>query len=184
LLLYSSYLPVGVPNWTVKNHQHRAASVMIGYEAGTKAYHAYNPVNKKLVVTRNVLFEEENHGIGAPRNRSNQSLMRYLLLFTVIYMQMIEIQDITSMRIRKTLRLRRHARHQMRRAGAMESKAGTPHRSAAHTLRPEAALRLEARMPQQRKRTTRAQLQKLARPCHARHACHAMHAPLNHVEVH
>jgi hypothetical protein len=33
--------------------------VMIGYEAGTKAYRAYNPVNKKLVVTRNVLFEEE-----------------------------------------------------------------------------------------------------------------------------
>jgi hypothetical protein len=26
LLLYSSYLPLGVPNWTVKNHQHRAAS--------------------------------------------------------------------------------------------------------------------------------------------------------------
>jgi hypothetical protein len=33
--------------------------VMIGYEAGTKAYRAYNPVNKKLVVTRDVLFEEE-----------------------------------------------------------------------------------------------------------------------------
>jgi hypothetical protein len=32
---------------------------MIGYEAGTKAYRAYNPVNKKLVVTRDVLFEEE-----------------------------------------------------------------------------------------------------------------------------
>jgi hypothetical protein len=26
LLLYSSYLPLGVPKWTVKNHQHRAAS--------------------------------------------------------------------------------------------------------------------------------------------------------------
>jgi hypothetical protein len=33
--------------------------VMIGYEAGTKAYRAYNSVNKKLVVTRDVLFEEE-----------------------------------------------------------------------------------------------------------------------------
>jgi hypothetical protein len=33
--------------------------VMIGYEAGTKAYHAYNPVDKKLIVTRDVLFEEE-----------------------------------------------------------------------------------------------------------------------------
>jgi hypothetical protein len=32
--------------------------VMIGYEAGTKAYRAYNLVNKKLVVTRDVLFEE------------------------------------------------------------------------------------------------------------------------------
>jgi hypothetical protein len=26
LLLYSSHLPLGVPNWTVKNHQHRATS--------------------------------------------------------------------------------------------------------------------------------------------------------------
>jgi hypothetical protein len=26
LLLYSSYLPLGIPNWTMKNHQHRAAS--------------------------------------------------------------------------------------------------------------------------------------------------------------
>jgi hypothetical protein len=33
--------------------------VMIGYEAGTKAYRVYNPVNKKLVVTRDVLFKEE-----------------------------------------------------------------------------------------------------------------------------
>jgi hypothetical protein len=33
--------------------------VMIGYEAGTKAYRVCNPVNKKLVVTRDVLFEEE-----------------------------------------------------------------------------------------------------------------------------
>jgi hypothetical protein len=33
--------------------------VMIGYEAGTKAYRAYNPVHKKLVVTRDVIFEEE-----------------------------------------------------------------------------------------------------------------------------
>jgi hypothetical protein len=33
--------------------------VMIGYEAGMKAYRAYNPMNKKLVVTRDVLFEKE-----------------------------------------------------------------------------------------------------------------------------
>jgi hypothetical protein len=33
--------------------------VMIGFEADTKAYRAYNPANKKLVVTCDVLFEEE-----------------------------------------------------------------------------------------------------------------------------
>jgi transposase InsO family protein len=33
--------------------------VMIGYEAGTKTYRAYNPVNKKLVVTREVIFDEK-----------------------------------------------------------------------------------------------------------------------------
>jgi hypothetical protein len=33
--------------------------VMIGYEAGTKAYRAYNPMNKKLVVTRDVIFDEK-----------------------------------------------------------------------------------------------------------------------------
>jgi hypothetical protein len=37
LLLYSSYLPLGVPNWTVKNHQHRAASRLFsGAVAGEK----------------------------------------------------------------------------------------------------------------------------------------------------
>jgi hypothetical protein len=49
---------------TVAGHTNKLADrstpmVMIGYEAGTKAYRAYNPVNKKLVVTREVLFEEE-----------------------------------------------------------------------------------------------------------------------------
>jgi hypothetical protein len=28
LLLYSSYLPLGVPNWTVKSYQHRTASII------------------------------------------------------------------------------------------------------------------------------------------------------------
>jgi hypothetical protein len=40
LLLYSSYLPLGVPNWTVKNYQHRAASatnVVAGGEAEREA---------------------------------------------------------------------------------------------------------------------------------------------------
>jgi hypothetical protein len=34
LLLYPSYLPLGVPNWTVKNHQHSTASVHIISEGG------------------------------------------------------------------------------------------------------------------------------------------------------
>jgi hypothetical protein len=49
---------------TVAGHLSKLADrstpmVMIGYEAGTKAYRAYNPVNKKLVITRDVFFEEE-----------------------------------------------------------------------------------------------------------------------------
>jgi hypothetical protein len=49
---------------TVTGHTSKLADrstpmVMIGYEADTKAYRAYNPVNKKLVVTRDVFFEEE-----------------------------------------------------------------------------------------------------------------------------
>jgi hypothetical protein len=37
LLLCSSYLPLGVPNWTVKNHQHRTASRLFsGAIAGEK----------------------------------------------------------------------------------------------------------------------------------------------------
>jgi hypothetical protein len=35
--MYSSYFPLGVPNWTVKNHQHRAASRLFsGAIAGEK----------------------------------------------------------------------------------------------------------------------------------------------------
>jgi hypothetical protein len=56
--------------------------VMIGYEAGTKTYRAYNPVNKKLVVTRDVLFEEEkswNWSSAEPvQSISNE-------IFTVVY---------------------------------------------------------------------------------------------------
>jgi hypothetical protein len=49
---------------TVAGHTNKLADrstpmVMIEYEAGPRTYRAYNPVNKKLVVTRDVLFEEE-----------------------------------------------------------------------------------------------------------------------------
>jgi hypothetical protein len=49
---------------TVAGHTNKLADrstpmIMIGYEAGTKAYRAYNPVNKKLVVTRDVIFDEK-----------------------------------------------------------------------------------------------------------------------------
>jgi transposase InsO family protein len=48
-----------VAGHTSKLSDRSTPMVMIGYEAGTKAYRAYNPVNKKLVVTRDILFEEE-----------------------------------------------------------------------------------------------------------------------------
>jgi hypothetical protein len=56
--------------------------VMIGYEAGTKAYHAYNPVNRKLVVTRDVIFYEKKSW-----NWSSVELVELILdeIFTIIY---------------------------------------------------------------------------------------------------
>jgi hypothetical protein len=72
---------------TVAEHLSKLADqstpmVMIGYEAGTKAYCAYNPVNKKLVVTRDVLFEEEKSW-----NRSSAEPVEPILneIFTVVY---------------------------------------------------------------------------------------------------
>jgi transposase InsO family protein len=49
---------------TVAGHTNKLADrstpmVMIGYEAGTKAYRPYNSVNKKLIVTRDVFFDEK-----------------------------------------------------------------------------------------------------------------------------
>jgi hypothetical protein len=48
LLLYSSYLSLGVPNWTVKNYQHRAASPLpppsIDADCRAGAVHASTPV--------------------------------------------------------------------------------------------------------------------------------------------
>jgi hypothetical protein len=49
---------------TVTGHSNKLADrstpmVMIGYEAGTKTYRAYNPVNKKLVVRCDVIFDEK-----------------------------------------------------------------------------------------------------------------------------
>jgi hypothetical protein len=56
--------------------------VMIGYEAGTKAYRAYNPVNKKLVVTRDVFFEEEKSWNWSSAEPVEQILDK---IFTVVY---------------------------------------------------------------------------------------------------
>jgi len=33
--------------------------VFIGYETGSKAYKMYNPVSKRLQVSRDVIFDEE-----------------------------------------------------------------------------------------------------------------------------
>ncbi|KAK1686566.1 hypothetical protein QYE76_047414 [Lolium multiflorum] len=72
---------------TVAGHTSKLADrstpmIMIGYEAGSKAYRAYNPINKKLVVTRDVVFEEEkswNWGSTEPvQSISNE-------IFTVVY---------------------------------------------------------------------------------------------------
>jgi hypothetical protein len=38
LLLYSSCLPLGVPNWTVKKHQHRAASSSLSSEISSAEF--------------------------------------------------------------------------------------------------------------------------------------------------
>jgi hypothetical protein len=56
--------------------------VMIGYEADTKAYRAYNSVNKKLVVTRDVIFDEKKSW-----NWSSTELVEPISneIFTVVY---------------------------------------------------------------------------------------------------
>jgi transposase InsO family protein len=72
---------------TVAGHTSKLADrstpmVMIGYEAGSKAYRAYNPMNKKLVVTRDVVFEEEkswNWGSAEPVQSISDEI------FTVVY---------------------------------------------------------------------------------------------------
>jgi hypothetical protein len=72
---------------TVAGHTNKLADrstpmVMISYKAGTKAYRAYNPVNRKLVVTRDVLFEEEKSW-----NWNSVELVKPISdeIFTVVY---------------------------------------------------------------------------------------------------
>jgi hypothetical protein len=50
LLLYSSYLPLRVPNWTVKNYQHRTASVHLStaYIKGAHGEESTQLIHKPL----------------------------------------------------------------------------------------------------------------------------------------
>jgi hypothetical protein len=41
-----------------KLDDHSKTMVFIGYELGSKAYRAYDPVSKKVHVTRDLVFEE------------------------------------------------------------------------------------------------------------------------------
>jgi hypothetical protein len=51
---------VKIINGHVKKLEDRStAMVFFGYEKGSKAYRAYNPVTKKVMVTRDVVFEED-----------------------------------------------------------------------------------------------------------------------------
>ena len=33
--------------------------IFIGYELGSKAYHCFDPVNSKVIISRDVIFEED-----------------------------------------------------------------------------------------------------------------------------
>jgi hypothetical protein len=44
LLLYSLYLPLGVPNWTVKNYQHRANDTRQHFEHDTRQHFEHDDV--------------------------------------------------------------------------------------------------------------------------------------------
>jgi hypothetical protein len=33
--------------------------IFVGYESGSKAYHAYDPITKRVHVTRDVVFDEQ-----------------------------------------------------------------------------------------------------------------------------
>jgi hypothetical protein len=129
--------------------------VMIEYEAGTRAYRAYNPVNKKLVVTRDVLFKKEKSW-----NWSSVEPVQSISdeIFTVVYIdsyaddQGAESHVATDthlgrMHLQIMAMQRRDQERQARALGRDEVTllTGAPHR----------ALRLEARMaaqPQQRMR--------------------------------
>jgi hypothetical protein len=54
LLLYSSYLSLGVPNWTVKNHQHRAAT-------SNKYQYALHQRRKKLKEERDMFMRSPDY---------------------------------------------------------------------------------------------------------------------------
>ncbi|KAF2301069.1 hypothetical protein GH714_019859 [Hevea brasiliensis] len=53
-----SHIKVTSPHLT-KLEDRSVKGVMIGYEEGSKAYRLYDPVKKKLIISRDVIFEEE-----------------------------------------------------------------------------------------------------------------------------
>jgi hypothetical protein len=57
--------------------------VFIGYEEGTKGYRLLEPVSKTLHISRNVIFEEDQLGIGRIKLQIKTSL-NILLLNTLL----------------------------------------------------------------------------------------------------
>lgn len=69
-----------VPSQKVKKLDDRSIPVIhLGKEPGTKAYRLYDPVNKRVHVSRDVIFEEKNSGPRKMMKFCRRINLKYLL---------------------------------------------------------------------------------------------------------
>ena len=62
------------------------AMIFIGYELGSKAYQCFDPVNSKVIISHDVIFEKGKSGLGQRKVKTQTHSPSYLIFSLIKHM--------------------------------------------------------------------------------------------------